>query len=505
MWKAASPVVDRIVERVRPQMWRWDMVGAERGLAQPVRPVTLDAMYGVYEESDVLRPIIITLKNEIFRTGLAAVPRFAAKCMDCETEYQSVPESATCENCGSPALRRPDWTEKIEIENLVRQVNGNGQSLKELSKELEKDLDICDDAYLVAPKEYVLDPRGEISSSRTVEYVRGDPRVMRLVVDERGVLGGEYWVCLNCRVEEENYTPEAEAGKCPRCGRRLYDAKYAMLDSEGGQPRKFYVEGEVLHWSKWDPSLTYGTPPLLTLWQAANTLNKMSEYLNVMFQGQRAPRRFIWVASKNLEGLTAWWKEQLAEVRRDPGYVPIIGVEGENKTPVGVVDAMDSLEDLQFLQHKEELRQRLSAFYGVSNVFQADVKVAGGLSNESRQIMVTDRAVEMARTLFREKVFEWICRDQGWSDFIIDFHRLDERDEVTRLGLQAKRIANMNGMVAAGFEAERLPDGSFAYTGTGTRVREKEGTAAGGRMGPETPHLEVPEGPPEKEPEVELE
>jgi len=472
---------------------------SQGGIAEPALPISYDAMYQVYDKSDVLRPIINTLKNEIFRTGLAAVPRFVAKCVGCETEYQrDLEEGEVCENCGSAEFRKPDWREKQAIESFVHSINANEQSLKELGKELEKDNEIVDEGYVVAVKQYIFDARGQIMGENVDEFVRGDPRTMRLLVDDRGRFGDKY-TCINPRCGSARKTliepGEGEVSAwCSECGWMAHPVYYAATSMGGSSGETtYYIHGEVCHWSKYDPSLTYGTPPLITLWQATNTMKNMGKLLNVMYQGQRAPRRFIWMITKSFEGLQEWWDEQQLRVARDPRYTPILAVEGESKEgQVGVVDAMDSLRDMQFLEHKQELRERLSAFYGVSNVFQADVKVAGGLNNESRQIMVTDRAVEFGRTIFREKVFAWICRQKGWVDFFIDFHLLDERDEVTRLNLQSKRIANMNGMVAAGFSADMRPDGSFRFTGAGERVRSVEPGA------PETPHMGAPK-PPETE------
>lgn len=466
----------------------------------PLRPVSYTSLYRLYEYSDVLRPIVVTLKNEIFRTGLTAQPKFAVRCGGCGKEFQSEPEpeNYVCAQCGSPDLERPNPVEEREIEAWLRRMNLNGQSLREIGKECEKDTEIVDDAWIVCIKQYVSTPDGYPGGAVPVEFLRVDPRNIRLVVDKRGKLGGKFWVCLRHRSRARTTYGN---GKCSECGAPLHDVHYVSYKNEGDtEPDRYYVRGEVLHWSKYDPSLTYGSPPLITLWQAAQTLGSMGKYVHVMFQGQRVPRRFIWVVTKNRQGLDEWWAKQEKQLAEDPGHTPIIGVEpGESKEGmVGVVDAMDSLRDLQFLDHKKDLRERISAFYGVSNVFQADVSAAGGLSNESRQIMVTDRAVEFGRGIFKDKVFPWICNQMGWTDFIIDFDNIDERDELTRLNLQAKRIANMNQMVAAGFSADMRADGSFVYSGAGERVRAKEPGAA------EAPHLSSMAPPETQHEELEL-
>ncbi len=489
-----SPIGERLVESLRPHVWPWSTFWSE-GVAIPIRPVSQTAMYSLYGNSDVLRPIINTLRNEIFRVGLTPRARFAVKCQDCKTEYQSKVEA--CENCGSDRLRKPNWLEEQKMKAWLRSVNANEQSLREVCKECEKDTEVVDDAYIVCIRQYA--SNGENMLVAAKEFIRADPRVMRLSVDKRGEMGGSKWICLEHRDQ-----PQTEKGSCPRCGKALHSVHYVSYKSEGdGEPDRYFLKDEVLHWSKYDPSLTYGTPPLITLWQAGQTLKNMGNYANIIFQGQRVPRRFIWMITKNRAAFKTWWDEQKKEMDRDQGHVPIVAIEPRegakgNEGQIGVIDAMDSLQDLQFLDHKKDLRERISAFYGVSNVFQTDVRVAGGLNNESRQIMVTDRAVEFGRGIYQDKVFPWICKRMGFKDFEIAFEKLDERDEVTRLNLEAKRIANMNGMVAAGFVAHRQADGSFIYEGTGERVRSKEPGA------PEVPHMESPKPPETEREESEL-
>ena len=53
---------------------------------------------------------------------------------------------------------------------------------------------------------------------------------------------------------------------------------------------------------------------------------------------------------------------------------------------------MDTLEELQYIPIKDDIRQRISSFFGVSNVFMNDVS-GGGLNNEGMQIVVTNRAL----------------------------------------------------------------------------------------------------------------
>ena len=58
-----------------------------------------------------------------------------------------------------------------------------------LLQELEDDLNIMDDAYIVLVKEYFIDGNGKIRMHRIKEVYRGDPVTMFIYSDENGQRG----------------------------------------------------------------------------------------------------------------------------------------------------------------------------------------------------------------------------------------------------------------------------------------------------------------------------
>ena len=74
---------------------------------------------------------------------------------------------------------------------------------------------------------------------------------------------------------------------------------------------------------------------------------------------------------------------------------------------------MDSIKEMDYIQVKEDLRDRIAAFYGVSKIFMADNSASGGLNNEGMQILVTNRAVEMAQTIWNNYVFPFMTEEFG--------------------------------------------------------------------------------------------
>ena len=78
---------------------------------------------------------------------------------------------------------------------------------------------------------------------------------------------------------------------------------------------------------------------------------------------------------------------------------------------------MDSLKEMDYVSVKDDLRDRVSAFYGVSKVFMADNTTSGGLNNEGMQILVTNRAVQKAQTVYNNYVFPFLVKQFGITDW----------------------------------------------------------------------------------------
>ena len=117
------------------------------------------------------------------------------------------------------------------------------------------------------------------------------------------------------------------------------------------------------------------------------------------------PKGLLAVQTRNIESMKTFWRGVKEKMEQDAHFIPVMGIEAENgRGSVEWVKFMDSLKEMDYISVKEDLRDRVAAFYGVSKIFMADNSASGGLNNEGMQILVTNRAVEMA-----QNVLEQIC------------------------------------------------------------------------------------------------
>ena len=119
-----------------------------------------------------------------------------------------------------------------------------------------------------------------------------------------------------------------------------------------------------------------------------------------------------------MESMRSFWRSVKEKMEQDPHFIPVMGIEAENgKGAVEWIKFMDSLKEMDYVSVKDDLRDRISASYGVGKVFMADNTTSGGLNNEGMQILVTNRAVQMAQNVYNSYVFPFLIKQFGITDW----------------------------------------------------------------------------------------
>jgi len=422
------------------------------GIQEPVmaQGITIPALYAVSTECLILRTVLSKIRQEMFRRGHYFEKRFHKKCVDCGEEYQHDVES--CDACGGQ-VRDPDHEELTYVKWLLNQENSMEQAFIHILNEIENDLNIVDDAFLILVKEYYIDPESkEVAFFRVKELVRGDPIFMRIVADKRGVRGGRYKVC---RIHRDQVKTHAESDTCEICGSDLHDVHYVNMAGSG--KTQYFIEGEVLHLSKYNPSKLYGRSPVNTMWRQAMTLTAMDNYMYTSYQKRRMPKGIISVTTDNLESMKSFWKSVDEKMERDPHYIPKVGIESQTgRGGVNWIKFMDTLEEMQYIAVRDEIRNRIAAYFGVSSVFMVDSGKSGGLSNEGMQILVTNRAVEFGQKTYTDVLFPKLLKQMGVHDWKLTLYPNEEEDEITRLRRDEQELNVAQRMAQLGFTADLI-------------------------------------------------
>ena len=414
-------------------------------------------IYNIVNQSVIARTCITQLKQEVFRRGYVWEKAYEARCNNCGKEHQR--PVSECSRCGSQDLSPPDPKQKEYAEKFIEgYVNKSEQLFIDVFQELEDDLYIMDDAYIVVVKEYFIDGNGKIRLHRVKELYRGDPVTMFIYSDELGRRGTKGFTCVNHR----NVVHTDPRELCEVCGSNLFPIHY--VNRVNGQDQ-YFLKGEVLHFSKYSPSRLYGMSPVITLFNAIMTLIAMENYVNQSYTKSRMPRGLLAVQTRNMDSMRSFWRSVKEKMETDPHFIPVMGIEAESgKGAVEWIKFMDSLKEMDYVSVKDDLRDRISAFYGVSKVFMADNTTSGGLNNEGMQILVTNRAVQKAQTVYNNYVFPFLVKQFGITDWNLKLPPSEEEDEIAVLRKREIEVNIAASTKNLGFEVDMDEDGNFTFT-----------------------------------------
>jgi len=414
-------------------------------------------IYNIVNQSVIARTCITQLKQEVFRRGYVWEKAFESRCNSCGKEHQR--PVLECPTCKSTDLSTPDPKQKEYAEKFIEgYVNKSEQLFIDVFQELEDDLNIMDDAYIVLVKEYFIDGNGKIRMHRVKELYRGDPVTMFIYSDELGRRGTKGFTCVNHR----NVVHTDPHELCEVCGSCLFPIHY--VNRVNGQDQ-YFLKGEVLHFSKYSPSRLYGMSPVITLFNAIMTLIAMENYVNQSYTKSRMPRGLLAVQTRNMDSMRSFWRSVKEKMETDPHFIPVMGIEAESgKGAVEWIKFMDSLKEMDYVSVKDDLRDRISAFYGVSKVFMADNTTSGGLNNEGMQILVTNRAVQKAQTVYNNYVFPFLVKQFGITDWDLRLPPSEEEDEIAVLRKREIEVNIAASTKNLGFEVDMDEDGNFTFT-----------------------------------------
>ena len=454
----------------RPDRGLRDLGSSDEGLV-PLTPITYQEIQDLIDMSDVMQTIIQALSKEIFRNGGDFEEKFVKKCTNhnCGKEFDNAIEK--CDLCGSE-VREPDSSQLIRVKPLfdTAPVNTNKQTMLDVLEELENDLEYFDICFPVLIKDYYWDADGAVVGAEVKELIRGNPVTFRIIADQKGRIGydqagHEIKTCLIHR-----HKALWDQDKCPECGRKTYKAAYVSIEQQ--VDRTYYADSEVRHFTKYKKSLTYGWPRVISAYQKVLTLMHQDSVILDWYKGRRPPKGLLLVASRSWDSFTKAWSWLINKVKKNPNGIYPLSIETSGSKGgklAEFISFMNTLEEMQYTQTREEMRRQIGGLYGVMPIFQADLSASGGLNNEGLQVTVTTRSALAGQEVFNKKIVPFILKNFGILDYKWLLNSPEEKDEMAELQREQLKITNAQSMLQMGYEVKYNEDGEFEFSGVATR------------------------------------
>ena len=374
-----------------------------------------------------------------------------------------------------PLVEDPDESQLDRLKEFMDDCNVFDQGLEEVLRQFHWDLNTVDDAFLYFSKEYYDTGDGGLRS-RVTEIRRINPALIEYDLDETGLPKNSHFFCPLHR-EQIKESPE----ECPEedCKQKLQPAMYRYLYRTEVH---YFLDTEVVHLSKFNPTETYGWSPILTIFEKALTLIGMDRNLYRYFFERKMPASMVMVTTDDPESLKREREALAAKTRQDPNYIPMIAVSSRtNRGRVDMVRLFHTLQEMDYLPVRAEIRERVSAIYGVSPVFQGAPDSFGGLTQQTLQLTVMSRVVERDQRQIMEKIFGAIVDNFGITDFKMVLPNPEEKAEATRIAQSQQRAAIAAQMLNMGFDVVlngnklKIDELDFVVTGDAVPTAKLQG------------------------------
>ena len=339
----------------------------------------------------------------------------------------------------------PDPEQKERLDKFMADANVFDQSLEEIFRQFHFDLNSIDDAFMYLAKEYKDVGNGEINS-KVIEIRRLNPALVEFDLDAAGLPKNAHWICPLDRTDVTEEPGKSKAG---------YERIPAMYKYYHRNQHMYLADNEVIHLTKYAPSETYGWSPILTIFEKALTLIGMDKNLYRYFFERKMPSSMLMVTTDDPESLRRERDHIAAQTRVDPNYIPMVAVSARNnRGRVDMVRLFHTLQEMDYLPVRQEIRERVAAMWGVSPAWQGAPDAFGGLSQQTSQLTVMSRVVEGDQRLFHEKVIPLLLKAFGITDWTLKLPNPEEKAENTKLAMAQQRISIATQYLNMGFDVK---------------------------------------------------
>tara|TARA_R100001129_G_scaffold181018_1_gene159767 strand:- start:2865 stop:4790 length:1926 start_codon:yes stop_codon:yes gene_type:complete len=344
-----------------------------------------------------------------------------------------------------PKVENPDPEQRKRLTKWLKDCNVFDQSMEEVFRQFHFDINSLDDGFIYVAKEYKDMGDGTVSS-RPIEIRRLNPALVEFDLDQAGLPKNTHFICPIDRndIADEPGLSEKGVQRIP-----------AMYKYYHRNQHMYFADDEIIHLSKFSPSETYGWSPILTIFEKALTLVGMDKNLYRYFFERKMPASMLLVTTDDPESLRREREHIAAQTRLDPNYIPMVAVSARNQRGrVDMVRLFHSLQEMDYMPVREEVRERVAAMWGVTPAWQGAPEAFGGLSQQTQQLVVMSRVVESDQRLFHEKVFPQLLESFGITDYEIVLPQPEEKAENTRLSFAAQKIQIANQFSQLGFSVK---------------------------------------------------
>ena len=211
------------------------------------------------------------------------------------------------------------------------------------------------------------------------------------------------------------------------------------------------------------------------------TISGMDRFLYRYFFERKTPTQMILTNTDDPQSLEVERARMEAKMLEDPYYTPWIAVSsrtGRGRTDV--VKLFHTLHEMDYLNVRNEIRDRIAGIYGVPQMFYNVMEGAGGISGQTQQLKMMSNVVAADQRIFNEKVIPAILKSLGITDWEITLRTPEEKVEGQVLQLAQQKVAVAGALIQMGFDVSLKPGAwdletiDFSFSGKALTLRDQQ-------------------------------
>lgn len=438
----------------------------------PYDPVRLQ---DVYERQWAVRLCVDKLVRESTRQGWRFDPMFEVACGECEEQFQYVPLSEKCPECGSTNLEYPDEKQLDAVREFLKAPNPT-LTTADLLKRFVKDLLLFDDAYISE----ILPQKGDKNAAAR-EWWPEDARYISAIADKKGRLGGKRF----CPLEEARKDPGAETklytdpagSRCPSGdGGVLAEAGY--VQRLGSQTVAAFSPDEIMHTNLFAVgNRLFGTPKIWAIQTQVTAMALIDAYQREAFDKGKTPNSIYLLKGIANDALRRILKQHSEEKRINMTadmWIPVPNWSGGGKGPDVEITRIPGME-LPLLDgsiaYSEYYFRSICYTFGVSptSIGLDTPGRLGASQGGAPQQDVTPESINEIQVQVSESWDAYIKTRwpevTDWKFSLITAHEAEEKElwAIKLIQMQASKMA-----VDAGFDVLIDEDGTPKISGQNT-------------------------------------
>ena len=448
----------------------------------PYEPFELQQLY---ERHWVVNACVSKLVRESTRQGWEWEPEYEVRCSACESEYDYLPLSESCPECGSTSISPPDPAQLVRVHEFCRKPNPD-LTLDDILKHAVRDLLVFDDFYDSVSRASLQpgvpgSPPGNPAVELPMELWPEDVRYIQVVSDAKGRLGGKTFCPLEDSTKDatgsitlyevKRFPP---GSPCPKNdGGVLVEAAYVQNVAQ--ETKAAWMKTEIVHTNLYAVgSRHYGTPKLWAIRAQIDAMQLLDVYQRDIFDKGKTPKNIFIAKGFSEESLSRQLKMHEERKKKNPAadmwIAAPLPTQGAIPTGLEKIPGIDSPIVQGAVVHQDYSFKAICYTFGVSPA-SIGVETSGKLGasqegTEQRDVtpetineiqIQTSEAFDRFFKLYFPEIVDWRFRLKS----------AHEGEDAARWNIKKVQMETAKTAVDAGFDVLIDEDGTPKISGQG--------------------------------------